>query len=77
MELFFSVLCIVSIMLLWFIIVMFTAKKTVGKDAKTWQIFAFLFIAGPIGWAVVTIMAMMELIDKVFPNFINNKFKGK
>lgn len=73
MELFFSVLCIVSIMLLWFIIVMFTAKKTVGKDAKTWQIFAFLFVAGPIGWAVVLIMGMMEIIDKVFPNL----FKGK
>jgi hypothetical protein len=73
MELFFSVLCIVSIMLLWFIIVMFTAKKTVGKDAKTWQIFAFLFVAGPVGWAVVLIMGMMEIIDKVFPNL----FKGK
>ena len=73
MELFFSVLCIVSIMLLWFIIVMFTAKKTVGKDAKTWQIFAFLFVAGPIGWAVVLIMGMMEMIDKVFPNL----FRGK
>lgn len=73
MELFFSVLCIVSVMLLWFIIVMFTAKKTVGKDAKTWQIFTFLFVAGPIGWAVVLIMGMMEIIDKVFPNL----FKGK
>ena len=73
MELFFSVLCVLSIMLIWFIIVMFTAKKTVGKDAKTWQIFAFLFVAGPIGWAVVLIMGMMEMIDKVFPNL----FKGK
>ena len=60
-------------MLLWFIIVMFTAKKTVGKDAKTWQIFAFLFVAGPVGWAVVLIMGMMEMIDKVFPNL----FRGK
>jgi hypothetical protein len=73
MELFFSVLCIVSIMLLWFIVVMFTAKKTVGKDAKTWQIFAFLFVAGPIGWAVVLIMGMMEMIDKVFPNLFKEK----
>jgi hypothetical protein len=73
MELLFSVLCILSIMLLWFIIVMLVAKKTVGKDAKTWQIFAFLFVAGPVGWAVVLIMGMMEIIDKVFPNL----FKGK
>ena len=73
MELFFSVLCIVSIMLLWFIIVMLVAKKTVGKDAKTWQIFAFLFVAGPIGWAVLLIIAVMELIDIAFPNL----FKGK
>ena len=73
MELLFSVLCVLSIMLLWFIIVMLVAKKTVGKEASTWQIFLFLFIAGPIGWSVVIIMAMMELIDKVFPNL----FKGK
>ena len=73
MELFFSVLCIVSIMLLWFIVVMLIAKKTVGKDAKTWQIFTFLFIAGPIGWAVLLIIAVMELIDIAFPNL----FKGK
>jgi len=73
MELFFSVLCIVSIMLLWFIIVMLIAKKTVGKDAKTWQIFTFLFVAGPIGWAVLLIIAVMELIDIAFPKL----FKGK
>ena len=36
-------------------------------------IFVFLFVAGPIGWAVVLIMGMMEIIDKVFPNL----FKGK
>jgi len=73
MELLFSVLCIVSIMLLWFIIVMLVAKKTVGKDAKTWQIFTFLFVAGPVGWAVLLIIAVMELIDIAFPNL----FKGK
>jgi fumarate reductase subunit C len=73
MELLFSVLCILSIMLLWFIIVMLVAKKTVGKDAKTWQIFTFLFVAGPVGWAVLLIIAVMELIDIAFPNL----FKGK
>ena len=73
MELLFSVLCIVSVMLLWFIIVMLVAKKTVGKDAKTWQIFTFLFVAGPVGWAVLLIIAVMELIDIAFPNL----FKGK
>jgi hypothetical protein len=73
MELLFSVLCILSMMLLWFIIVMLIAKKTVGKDAKTWQIFTFLFVAGPVGWAVLLIIAVMELIDIAFPNL----FKGK
>jgi competence protein ComGC len=73
MELLFSVLCIVSVMLLWFIIVILVAKKTVGKDAKTWQIFTFLFVAGPVGWAVLLIIAVMELIDIAFPNL----FKGK
>ncbi len=73
MELFFQVLCSLSIMLVWFIVVMLIAKKTVGKDAKTWQIFVFLGFAGPVGWGVVAIMAMMELIDKAFPNLFNSK----
>ena len=72
MELFFQVISVTTVMLLWFIIVIITAKNTVGKDAKTWQIFTFLFVAGPIGWAVVAIMGMMELIEKVFPSL----FKG-
>jgi len=72
MELIFQVICIVSAMLLWFIIAMMIAKRTVGKDAKTWQIFTYLFFAGPVGWAVVAIMGMMELIEKVFPGL----FKG-
>ncbi|SVE36969.1 uncharacterized protein METZ01_LOCUS489823 [marine metagenome] len=72
MELFFQVISVTTVMLLWFIIVIITAKNTVGKDAKTWQIFTFLFVAGPIGWAVVAIMGMMELIEKVFPGL----FKG-
>ena len=73
MEVLFSVVCIVSIMLLWFIIVMLVAKKTVGKDAKTWEIFTFLFVADPVGWAVLLIIAVMELIDIAFSNL----FKGK
>lgn len=72
MELFFEVISVTTVMLLWFIIVIITAKNTVGKDAKTWQIFTFLFVAGPIGWAVVAIMGMMELIEKAFPTL----FKG-
>ena len=72
MELFFQVISVTTVMLLWFIIVIITAKNTVGKDAKTWQIFTFLFVAGPIGWAVVAIMGMMELIEKAFPTL----FKG-
>jgi len=75
MELLFQVICVVSIMLVWFIIVIVTAKKTVGKDAKTWQIFTFLFFAGPIGWAVVAIMGMMELIEKAFPDLFKGKLK--
>jgi fumarate reductase subunit C len=75
MELFFQVISVTTVMLLWFIIVMMVAKTTVGKDAKTWQIFTYLFLAGPVGWAVVAIMGMMELIEKVFPNLFKGKLK--
>tara|TARA_B100000809_G_C14866935_1_gene434049 strand:- start:146 stop:373 length:228 start_codon:yes stop_codon:yes gene_type:complete len=75
MELFFEVISVTTVMLLWFIIVIITAKNTVGKDAKTWQIFTFLFVAGPIGWAVVAIMGMMELIEKAFPTLFKRDKK--
>ena len=69
----FMIIEAIAIMLLWFIVVILTAKCSVGKDAKTWQIFVFLFIAGPIGWGVVCIIAMMNLIDSVWPNLFHKK----
>jgi|TARA_B110000914_G_scaffold106958_1_gene93760 fumarate reductase subunit C len=69
----FMIIEAIAIMLLWFIVVILTAKCSVGKDAKTWQIFVFLFIAGPVGWGVVCIIAMMNLIDNVWPNLFHKK----
>ena len=69
----FMIIQAIAIMLLWFIVVILTAKCSVGKDAKTWQIFVFLFIAGPVGWGVVCIIAMMNLIDSVWPNLFHKK----
>jgi|TARA_B110000908_G_scaffold98633_1_gene116451 fumarate reductase subunit C len=69
----FMIIEAIAIMLLWFIVVILTAKCSVGKDAKTWQIFVFLFIAGPVGWGVVCIIAMMNLIDSVWPNLFHKK----
>ena len=68
-----TVLLAVAIMILWFIMVILIAKSTVGKGAKTWQIFVYLFLAGPVGWGVVCVMAMLELIDKMFPNLLKEK----
>ena len=70
------VLTAVAIMILWFIMVILIAKCTVGKKAKTWQIFTFLFLAGPVGWGVVCVMAMLELIDKCHTGW-HKVFPGK
>ena len=70
------VLTAVAIMILWFIMVILIAKSTVGKKAKTWQIFTFLFFAGPVGWGVICIMAMLELIDKCHTGW-HKVFPGK
>lgn len=69
----FMIIEAIVIMLLWFIVVILIAKCTVGKDAKTWQIFVFLFLAGPVGWGVVCIMAMTNFIDKRWPNLFHKK----
>jgi hypothetical protein len=44
---------------------MYVAKYTVGKNAKTWQIFFFLTIAGPFGWTALALAAAWNLIESV------------
>lgn len=55
-----------SVQLIWFWIVMKVAKFTVGKDAKISQIMGFLIMAGPVGWIVIVIIFVTDLINKLF-----------
>ncbi len=72
MEFFLTVFGCTTILFIWAFIVLLIARKYIGKDAKTWCILLFMFLAGPVGWAVVCIMAMTELVDKIAPKL----FKG-
>jgi len=77
----------IVVMLLWFMAIIAIAKYTVGKDAKDWQILFMLFLAGPLGWGVLTLILVLDLTDKIFPNAVNllnpkgegdgNRKKGK
>lgn len=54
-----------SITVVWFFIVMWLAKITVGKDAKTSQIMGFLIAAGPVGWLVIVIIFVTDIINQL------------
>ena len=73
MEFFLTVMGITTILFIWAFLVLLVAKRTVGKDAKLSVILIFMFVAGPVGWAVVAIMGMTELVDKVFPRLFKEK----
>lgn len=66
MEAFFMATLATSIFLVWFWVVMRVAKITVGKDAKISQIMGFLIMAGPVGWIVIVIIFVTDLINKLF-----------
>lgn len=65
MELFFTVMLIVALSLIWYFVIMKVAKYTVGKNANTWQIIAFLLVAGPVGWIILLIIAVTDAINNI------------
>ena len=67
------VLIWILVSIAWFTAVIMTAKHTVGKEAKTWQMFLFLFIAGPLGWATVLIILVADLMECTFPRIFKKK----
>ena len=73
MEFFLTVMGITTILFIWAFLVLLVAKRTVGKGAKILTILLFMFFAGPVGWAVVAIMGMTELVDKIFPGLFKEK----
>jgi fumarate reductase subunit C len=56
---------VIPVSLLWFWLVMKLAKHTVGKDPEAWKMFLFLLISGPVGWIVLVIAFVNNLIDKI------------
>jgi TRAP-type C4-dicarboxylate transport system permease small subunit len=66
LEIFLFTVLAMSIQLLWFWVVMRVAKITVGKDAKISQIMGFLLIAGPVGWIVIVIIFVTDIINRFF-----------
>jgi hypothetical protein len=54
----------VLLMSLWFWLILEVAKRTVGKEASLLQMFLFLLIAGPVGWATVLIVIVYSMIEK-------------
>jgi len=73
MEFFLTIIVTTTILFIWAFFVLLVAKKTVGKGAKILTILLFMLFAGPVGWAVVAIMGMTELVDKIFPNLFKEK----
>jgi len=73
MEFFLTIIVTTTILFIWAFLVLLVAKRTVGKGAKILTILLFMLFAGPVGWAVVAIMGMTELVDKIFPNLFKEK----
>lgn len=53
------------VMILWFGVVLMVAKHRVGKDATIQQILLSLFLAGPIGWIIILIIFVYDIVDKI------------
>lgn len=53
------------VMILWFGVVLMIAKHIVGKDATIQQILLSLFLAGPIGWIIILIIFVYDIVDKI------------
>ena len=72
MQTYFLILLSVVIMAVWFKAVLFVGKHTVGKDAKLRDIMAFLLFAGPVGWSVIIILLVYELVDIIYKKIHKN-----
>lgn len=63
---FLEIILSVLLMTLWFWIVLTVAKRTVGKEASLIQMFLFLIIAGPVGWATILIVIISSGVDRIY-----------
>lgn len=69
MQTYLLIILSIVIMAVWFKAVLFVGKHTIGKDAKLRDILTFLLLAGPIGWAVIVILLVYELVDIIYKKF--------
>jgi len=63
---FLEIILSVLLMTLWFWIVLTVAKRTVGKEATLIQMFLFLIISGPLGWATILIVIISSGVDRIY-----------
>ena len=49
----------------WAVLVLYIAKIRVGKDATITQIMTYLAIAGPVGWAIIIIIFIYDIVDRL------------
>jgi len=66
---FLEIILSVLLMTLWFWIVLTVAKRTVGKEATLIQMFLFLTIAGPVGWATILIVIAYSSVESIYKLF--------
>ena len=66
---FLMIILSVLLMATWFWIVLEVAKRTVGKEATLLQMFLFLIIAGPVGWATILIVIAYSSVEKMYKLF--------
>lgn len=63
MEIVLTIIFSILASMAWFFAVMYTAKHTVGKSAPSWCIFSVLIIAGPLGWATILVIWVVDVIE--------------
>ena len=54
-------------MVAWFVLCLMFAKFFgASKDSSTMFIMVFFIISGPIGWAILMIIVVYDMVDKIF-----------
>lgn len=68
-------LSVLSIFLsfIWFAVVIFICKHRYGKDAELHQIMGCLIAAGPMGWVTIIIIAIYDLVDKIYDKYVSEE----
>ena len=54
----------ISLNLLWFFFVVYLGKKIVGKEASGRSVIFFLMLSGPVGWAILLIALVTDIVEK-------------